>query len=225
VSALEVATAAHDLRNRLGIAGCEVHLLRCRLGPNSTVVSEYLASLERSLDAANVQLEALLELTYSDVSLGSACKFSTLDLVQLAEQLLAEQRASGAPHDFTLTSTVHELVGVWDECRLRQALGSLLDNAITYSPASGEVAVAIDRQGRDAVLRVTDHGMGIRARDLPHVFEPFFRARNAEATAPGLGLGLATARLIVEQYGGSVRAHSVEGRGATFTIRLPIAQR
>jgi len=70
--------------------------------------------------------------------------------------------------------------------------------------------------------RVVDHGVGIGLCDLPHVFEPFFRARVAEGLAPGLGLGLATTRLIVEQYGGSIHAESIEEAGATFTVRLPL---
>jgi signal transduction histidine kinase len=222
-SALETATAAHDLRNRIGIAGCEVNLLRRRLGPGQARVSAYLVSLERSLEAANVQLEAVLEMTRSQVSLRVAAEPPTADLVQLVAQLVAEQRCIDRAHEFSFVSNVPQLVGAWEGCRLADALRRLLSNAVKYSPGGGHVVVTLERKADEAVLCVSDDGIGIPAGDLVHACEPFYRARNAERVAAGLGLGLATARLIVEQYGGALEADSAEGCGATFTLRLPLA--
>jgi signal transduction histidine kinase len=222
-TALEAATAAHDLRNRIGIAGCEVNLLRHRLGPGQAPVSGYLAALERSLEAANIQLEGLLELTRPQVTLRVTAEPPTADLVQLVAQLVAEQRCIDPAHEFSFVSTVPQLIGAWDGCRLANALRRLLSNAVNYSPGGGHVVVTLERKADEAVVCVSDDGIGIPASDLRHACEPFYRARNAERVAAGLGLGLAIARLIVEQYGGALEAESAEGCGTTFTLRLPLA--
>ncbi len=75
-----------------------------------------------------------------------------------------------------------------------------------------------------AVLAVQDQGIGIPAADLPHVFERFYRARNVSGRTPGTGLGLAGARQIVEQHGGTIAVESREGAGSTVTIRLPLGE-
>jgi signal transduction histidine kinase len=105
-------------------------------------------------------------------------------------------------------------------------LGNLLDNAIKYSPDGGDIAVTIalaeaDGQ-RQAVLSVQDHGIGIPAGDLPHVFERFFRGTNVAGRIRGTGIGLAGSRQIVEQHGGTLTVESREGEGSTFTVRLPL---
>jgi signal transduction histidine kinase len=110
---------------------------------------------------------------------------------------------------------------------VRRALANLISNAIKYSPNGSEVLV---RVGRDraapaewALVEVRDQGIGIPAADLPRLFERFFRARNAVDQAVGTGLGLAGARAIVEQLGGTIAVESQEGVGSTFAVRLPLA--
>ena len=111
--------------------------------------------------------------------------------------------------------------------RLKQALLNLVSNAIKYTPPDGHVSVTVSAgtlsSGAPIVtIRVKDTGLGIAARDLPHVFDKFFRVKS-EATehVPGTGLGLAITKSIVEAYAGRIRAESVEGAGSTFTIELP----
>jgi signal transduction histidine kinase len=80
-----------------------------------------------------------------------------------------------------------------------------------------------DAAGAWAVLTVRDQGVGIPAVDLPHIFQRFQRASNVVGRIRGTGVGLATARQLVEQHGGAIGVASQEGRGATFTVRLPLA--
>jgi hypothetical protein len=111
-------------------------------------------------------------------------------------------------------------------CRARSGAGRHLTGLpplVKYSPGGGRVVVTLERKADEAMLCVSDDGIGIPASDLGHTCEPFYRARNAERVAAGLGLGLAIARLIVEQYGGALEAESAEGCGTTFTLRLPLA--
>jgi signal transduction histidine kinase len=118
-----------------------------------------------------------------------------------------------------------ELVGLWDTMRLARVLGNLLDNAIKYSPAGGTITVALGRderaEGAWAMLAVRDQGMGIPAADLPHIFERFHRGSNVVGRIAGIGL--ATARQIVEQHGGTITVESRPNKGSTFTVRLPLA--
>ncbi|HUG16446.1 MAG TPA: GAF domain-containing protein [Thermomicrobiales bacterium] len=115
------------------------------------------------------------------------------------------------------------VAGHWDTLRLDQVIMNLLDNATKYclKPAPIDVRVAIE-EGQ-AVLSVTDHGIGIPADDLPELFAPFARASNASIhNESSLGLGLYITRQIVERHGGTIAVVSVEGEGSTFTVRLPV---
>jgi signal transduction histidine kinase len=118
------------------------------------------------------------------------------------------------------------LVGLWDQDRLERVLHNLLSNAIKYSPAGGEVRVSIQRErtlgGDWAVVSVRDQGLGIPAAEVPRIFDGFHRASNVAGRISGTGIGLATARQVVEQHGGTLGVATEEGRGSTFTVRLPL---
>ena len=111
-----------------------------------------------------------------------------------------------------------------DRGRLTQVAVNLVDNALRHTPADGRVVVEVVREGLWAVLRVRDTGIGIPFTDLPRVFERFYvvdRSRSREHG--GTGLGLAIAKHLVEAHRGTLVAESVYGRGATFTMRVPVA--
>lgn len=111
-----------------------------------------------------------------------------------------------------------------DRGGLTQVAVNLLDNALRHTPSGGTVEVAVRRERGDAVLCVSDTGVGIPFADLPRVFERFYvvdRSRSREHG--GTGLGLAIAKHLVESHGGTLVAESVYGRGATFTMRIPSA--
>ena len=113
---------------------------------------------------------------------------------------------------------------------MRQILINLIDNGIKYTPAGGCVSVAAalspDGDGGKTVrIRVTDTGIGIPARDLPHVFDKFYRVKN-EATREiaGTGLGLAITKSIVEAYGGRISVDSLDSVGTTFEVELALVR-
>jgi two-component system CheB/CheR fusion protein len=112
-----------------------------------------------------------------------------------------------------------------DPDRLRQVQVNLLDNAIKYSPAGGEICIRTVRELDDVVIRVSDCGEGLTTETITHIFEPFFQAGLAKGhRLGGMGLGLPLVRLIVEQHGGSIQVRS-DGinQGSEFTVRLPLA--
>jgi signal transduction histidine kinase len=118
--------------------------------------------------------------------------------------------------------TPDQLVVDGDRVRLGQVLDNLLTNAVKYSPDGGHVLVHLAEVGETVRCEVIDHGMGMTEQDTHKVFERFYRTSHARmSTIPGLGLGLAVTRDIVEAHGGTITCHSALGQGATFTIILP----
>jgi len=107
---------------------------------------------------------------------------------------------------------------------LRRVVSNLLANAVKHTPIKNEILVSIDREGREAILRVADEGAGIPEDALPYVFERFYRAESSRA-GEGAGLGLAIVRETVEALKGRIDAESVPGEGSTFTVHLPLSER
>jgi CheY-like chemotaxis protein len=121
------------------------------------------------------------------------------------------------------TDDVLPVIG--DEHRLQQVVWNLLANSVKYTARGGRVSVSLGRVGARAVIRVRDTGEGIDARFLPHVFE-LFRQGASKAMRSGLGLGLAIVRRLVDLHGGKITVQSEGlGRGAEFTVSLPLVQR
>ena len=105
---------------------------------------------------------------------------------------------------------------------LTDAVNNLLSNAIRYTPAGGRVSVECDCQDGQAVLAVSDTGIGIPKDELPRLFEEFFRGQMAKQTVQhGTGLGLTIVKRVVDLHGGRIDVESEMGRGTTFRIRLP----
>jgi two-component system phosphate regulon sensor histidine kinase PhoR len=103
---------------------------------------------------------------------------------------------------------------------------NLLENAVRYTPRGGRVSVEVAGENGHATLSVHDTGMGIPSRDLPRIFERFYRVDRARSRETGgTGLGLSIARHVVERHGGQIAAESELGRGSTFTVTLPAAVR
>jgi signal transduction histidine kinase len=110
-----------------------------------------------------------------------------------------------------------------DPQRLSQLLYILLDNAIKYTPSGGTVKLKLFQEGNVLTIRAEDNGIGIDEKDLPHIFERFYRADKSRARQMGgHGLGLSIAKWIVDTHHGTIRVSSDLGKGSAFTIRLPI---
>jgi PAS domain S-box-containing protein len=110
-----------------------------------------------------------------------------------------------------------------DEVLVSRILLNLLSNALKYSPEGGEIHLELDQRDEWIVLRVIDEGSGINDIDLPHLFEPFYRAKEVDHIE-GTGLGLSIVNDCVERHRGRIRVESIPGRGSTFTVELPTVQ-
>ncbi len=148
-----------------------------------------------------------------------------LDLRALARDAVADVDATarqGGVH-VALDPGPDALPLLADGAHLRRVLDNLLSNAVKYSPDGGRVEVRLRRDATTAVLEVADAGIGIAPAEVEHLFDRFFRASGARGRGiPGTGLGLATARSLVEGHEGTITAESELGRGTTFRVRLPL---
>jgi signal transduction histidine kinase len=141
------------------------------------------------------------------------------DLAEEAADALAGFSPVAATKQVELRLDVEPAPLRGDSFRLRQLVGILVDNAVRHAPADGEVNVTVRERSGRATLTVEDNGPGIRAEDIPRVFDRFWRA--ADAPEGGSGLGLAIAAWIVDRHGGRIRAENRPGGGARFTAEIP----
>ena len=210
-----VSDASHELRTPLSVLRAQVELLD-REG-EETRRHDATLTLLRRLD----ELDRLVGdmLTLASAEAGQLIEPRTIDLGEFFEDLRRDLPLFGE-RDFQLEATRGTLKG--DPDRLTQVLRNLVRNAVAHTEPGDRVAVTAHPRDNQLEISISDSGPGIPPDQLEHVFERFYRLdRGRSRDRGGSGLGLAIARAIVEAHGGSIRAESAPGRGATFRIELP----
>jgi len=221
-----LANAAHELRSPLAaIRGLvEVALTSERSTP------EYINRLHEIMEESTslgVLVNQLLLLAESDAG-RLALNPKPIPLDQVVKKSV--DMFEGVAESQGIRLQTPELAAVQvagDENHLRQLINNLLDNAIKFTPAGGQVTVELSRQNGQARLRVADTGSGIPAKELPRIFERFYRGDKSRQHADGhrgTGLGLAICQAIVSGHHGTINVQSVPGKGSTFTVELPAAE-
>jgi signal transduction histidine kinase len=217
-----LADCSHELRAPLTRVRTAMDLLS-RLGDDDPEFrSRTITAAATETDRMSALVRNLLLLARADAGTNIRRR-----PVQLADVLTAAGERAGRMADgVTLhTPAAGESDGVvvdGDADHLEQMVLILLDNAFKYTPPPGKVGLDTHVTGTEVLISVQDTGLGIQAEDLPHVFDRFYRGRNANAV-DGTGLGLAIAQWIAGQHGGRIDVASAPGEGSTFTIRLPLA--
>jgi signal transduction histidine kinase len=217
------AMATHDLKGPLQIMALNAQVLRRQL-PQGTLSASQESRLEHIVRAAHRMGELIdhfLEVTRGEVR---PLRRERLDLRALVNSKVHALEAS-ARHRFVLHEAGDDFTGDWDAQALERVLENLLGNAVKYSAPGTTVTVVLAVEPGGPVdrvrLEVSDEGIGIPAEDLPFIFERFHRGRNVARDVSGSGVGLASARRMVELHGGTIHVESQVGRGTTFTVRLP----
>jgi two-component system sensor histidine kinase MprB len=209
-----VADASHELRTPLTSLRTNLEVLARRNGLDEAERSRLLKDVVAQLGELGVLVGDLVELARDD----RAGSYEDVEFDDLLAAHVARARllAPQVPVDAHLAPCVVR----GDPDRLSRAIANLLDNAAKWSPPGSAAEVTLSAEGE---LTVRDHGPGIDAADLPHVFERFYRAAGARGM-PGSGLGLAIVRDVVEAHGGSVEAAQAPGGGTLLRIRLPVVK-
>jgi PAS domain S-box-containing protein len=203
----------HELRNPLAVMANAVYYLRLVQPDAGDKVKEYLGILENEIRTAEKIISDLLDFS----------RIKSLDrtAVTPAELIAQSLERFPVPADITVVPEVAaDLPAVFiDQRQMIQVLGNLVVNACQAMPQGGTLTLAARRDGEMVALAVTDTGTGITAENMARLFEPLFTTK-----ARGIGLGLAVSRKLVEANGGRIEACSDMGRGATFTVFLPVRQ-
>jgi PAS domain S-box-containing protein len=214
-----LAMLGHELRNPLGTIasalGVLARVLPAEQRPMLEIIDRQTDQLTRLVD----DLMDVARLTAGKLEL----RRHTVDLRDLAQRCVDAAAGRTAGHRVRVDGPSLSVVG--DPVRLEQIVRNLLDNALKYTPAGGDVRVGLRAVDGLAVLSVRDTGEGIAAELLPRIFDLFVQQPQPLARSRGgLGLGLALVKRLVELHGGSVAAHSEgPGQGSEFTVRLPLA--
>jgi CheY-like chemotaxis protein len=216
-----LAMLGHELRNPLAAISNAIHLLD--KGDQAsvfarTVIARQTAHLAHLIDDL---------LDVSRVISGKiVLSLEPLDLNESVEHALAALRAAGRAEHHDIRHSGSSVWVLGDRTRIEQVITNLLVNAVTYTPRGGRIDVRLDPQGQDAVLAVSDTGIGIAPAALPQVFDLFFQSgQEVYRKTGGLGIGLTLVRRLVEMHKGTVKIESEGlGRGARVTVRLAAIQ-
>ncbi|HZZ56333.1 MAG TPA: ATP-binding protein [Opitutaceae bacterium] len=218
-----LADASHELRTPLTVVRGELENLAQdpRLAPD---LADRVGSLLEEAERLSKIVERLFALSRLDAGEAQS-EWVRFDLAGLAAGTADQMGLLAEDKRISLTCEAEAPVPVeGDRARLKQVVVNLLDNAIKYTPEGGSIRLRVSALDGQAVLQVSDTGIGIPPEALPHIFERFYRVDQSRSRQPdGAGLGLAIIKSICKAHGGEIGVESAVGRGSTFRVRLPLA--
>jgi two-component system, OmpR family, sensor histidine kinase MtrB len=211
---------AHDLRNPLA----PLKLATTTIDSEGPLPSEghirtILSIVRRQVDRLDRMVGDLLDA--SKIEAGQLdLQRENLDARAVAREVFELFQMASPAHKIELQLAEEPIPLNCDGLRIEQVLNNIVSNAIKYSPNGGRVRIAVGSDGTGAVFQVSDEGVGIKPEDMPFIFKPFHRIRGGDQKIPGIGLGLSTARRIIEAHGGRIDVKSEPGKGTTFSVHV-----
>jgi PAS domain S-box-containing protein len=217
-----LANISHELRTPLAsIKGFGTMLMDYDKKLTRQEKREYLETIDKNTDRLVELIEQLLEMSRLGAAMLSIKKTPT-SIIKLCQEAITEARVRSPVHQFSLQMPYRLPRLDVDGRRIRQVLDNIIDNAVKYSDSGTDVTLSVQRSGPELLFTVTDHGMGISPKDLPHVFERLFgSAHRRKSGVDGTGLGLAISKGLVEAHAGKIWIESEEGMGTRCHFTLP----
>lgn len=215
-----IADVSHELRTPLTVIKGNVGLMR----KMQEADEESLSGIEMEVDRLTRMVGDLLLLAQAE-SGKLPLDMQNVELDTVVLEVYHQMSVLAGDRIQVKLSQIDQVQVFGDRDRLKQVMLNLVGNAIQYTPAGGIVTLSLDRAGDQARFIVADTGPGIAPQDLPHIFERFYRgekSRTRMRDGSGYGLGLSIASWIVKNHGGKIEASSVEGKGSTFCVWLPM---
>lgn len=216
------ADASHELRTPLTVMQTEIEVALMNPKLNLDEAKKLLLSNLEELAKLTALSEGLLHLAQID---HNSVEYKKLDAKAVVEDAIARIKPMAAKKRIKFTKDLKSASIAGNHVSLTEAVVTLLENAVKYSPAGSTVQITSNIRSKHYELSVKDTGIGIKATEQAHIFDRFYRAdhsRGKEAVN-GYGLGLAIAKSIVDSHGGQLSVKSTPGKGSTFTVSLPIA--
>lgn len=218
-----VSDASHELRTPIAVIQGYANLLDRWGKEDPQALQESIDAIKAEAEGMKVLVEQLLFLARSDNN-SIVMQMDTLDAAEIAEDLLRGTKLIDTAHEFS--SDIQGPLWVQGDAGLiKQALRIFMDNAIKYTPAGESIKVIAKSDGNTVRVSISDNGIGIPDKDLPHVFERFFRSDESRARGTGgTGLGLSIAKWTVQRHGGHMEILSRQDIGTRLTMALPQAE-
>lgn len=216
-----IADVSHELRTPIASIAAAAETL-AEAEPDEAESKHLLDLIRRQSDRMRELIDDLMDL--AQIESGAVeLERSDLSLASLLSETAADFSAAAAARRIYLVTEADPSLSVeGDRRRLSQVVRNLIDNAIKFSPEAGTVTLSARREGKDAILSVTDEGPGIPHSERDKIFQRFYQVdRSRSKSRPGAGLGLAIAKHLVQLHGGAVEVESELGRGSTFRVRFP----
>jgi two-component system phosphate regulon sensor histidine kinase PhoR len=213
-----LASAAHEFKTPLAVIKAYAQLMARR----EPAEAQPLAVIQRQVDRLSLLVQHLLDASRLrlDPAEGRQERF---DLASLGREVVAQLRHATTKHELRVAATGSVPVQ-GDRDRIGRVIATLLENGIRFSPAGGPVDVRIESDGVEAIVSVSDRGLGIPRERQERVFERYYRAHAGMPDDPGgLGVGLDVSRAIIQRHGGRMWFESILGEGSTFHFSLPMA--
>jgi signal transduction histidine kinase len=221
-----VALVSHELRTPLTSINGYLELVLEEPDGLSEQQRQFLGVVDRNSRRLLRVVGDLLFVAQMDAGKLSL-ELDEVDLVALASESVEGARPAAEAKGVEIGLDARPLLQIrGDRARIAQLLDNLVSNAVKFTPGPGRVTIALGQNGADgdALLAVSDTGLGIPQEEQRHLFERFFRSSTVQQRAiVGTGLGLAIAKAIVDAHGGTIKCSSKEGKGTTFRVRLPFA--
>ncbi|EXX87324.1 histidine kinase [Paenibacillus darwinianus] len=220
-----VANVSHELKTPIAaVKGFAETLLGGAVNDPDTAKA-FLQIIYDESERLNRLIGNILELSKVE-SRRVPLQFSPVELSSFTEKTLELLASEASRKGILLDAAVEPgLYAEADEDRLRQIMMNLLSNGINYTPEGGRVTVKVDGDDDHIRIRISDTGIGIPKKDLPRIFERFYRVDKARSrSSGGTGLGLSIVKHLVELHKGTIAVDSTVGAGSTFTIELPVLQ-
>jgi signal transduction histidine kinase len=220
-----IRVATHELRSPITVAQSLVrNVVKGYAGELTQEQGDVFSRISRRLDFLETLVNDLLDLAAGkSPELEEGEQPVVINSSVGRAVLLIQPRAEEKGVELSVEPCCEELV-VWaSEEGLDRIFVNLVENAVKYTPPGGAVGVSLRNRGEEIQIEISDNGIGIPEEALSHLFEEFYRARNAKAMdAVGTGLGLAIVRDLVDRYDGRIDVETELGEGTTFTVALPI---
>jgi signal transduction histidine kinase len=197
-------------------------LLRDGAGADPATRRDFLDESARQIERLDWLTHNLLDLSRLDAGLTQVVP-RPADLAQTLRHAVDTNAPAAAGRGVSLVLDADTLLVPHDPPRLEQAFSNVVSNAIKFSPRGGTVRARLCVAGDQAVVEIDDEGPGIPPEEAPHIFERFYRGRDANRAGEGSGLGLSIARAILDAHGGAISVESTPGHGTTMRFTLPQA--
>jgi signal transduction histidine kinase len=225
-----LSAASHDLRTPLTSIMARAQLLLGRLDHDDALAPEFarlhLTALLQATRRMRATVGEITEATHLQIGQTLALDLAPVDVGELVQTVVQEVAETNAAREVSpvVVHAASDVLVPGNRPRLERVVQNIVENAMKYSRDAVPVDVEVGQQDQWAVLTVRDHGVGIPADELAHIFTPFYRASTAKGIT-GTGLGLAGTKSVVTQHGGQISLESAVGWGTSVTVCLPLCGR